>query len=74
MCDCPQWTDGRHPLRARWGLIASLYRIHTEIVEGSYQMTELGQDRQLATIALPTLLISSILMVTIIVLVVGMTG
>lgn len=37
-------------------------------------MTERRRDRQLATIALPTLLISSILMVTIIVLVVGMAG
>ena len=37
-------------------------------------MTERKQDRQLATIALPTLLISSILMVTIIVLVVGVSG
>jgi hypothetical protein len=34
-------------------------------------MIERGPDRQLATIALPTLLLSSILMVAIIVLVVG---
>lgn len=54
-----------------WGLLASTCDNERFELQGRLRMTERKQDRQLATIALPTLLISSILMVTIIVLVVG---